>query len=168
MAKIIIIDDEPAMVEVIVTLCREKGHQVYPFNAPSKALEQMDQIQPQVVITFGADGAYGHPDHIAISQLTTAAIVRAADRWRVSKLYYIAWSAGTWMAYQSALKKLTSTVDGVERQASPAADWSITTRIDTRKVWPSVWRAVQCHRTQMSIYKNLADLPAEHHRSGPP
>jgi DNA-binding NtrC family response regulator len=51
MAKIIIIDDEPAMVEVIVTLCREKGHQAFPFNAPSKALEQLDTIQPQVVIT---------------------------------------------------------------------------------------------------------------------
>lgn len=51
MAKIIIIDDEPAMVEVIVTLCREKGHQVFPFNSPSRALEQIDSIQPQVVIT---------------------------------------------------------------------------------------------------------------------
>ena len=36
MAKIIIIDDEPAMVEVIVTLCREKGHQVFPFNSTPK------------------------------------------------------------------------------------------------------------------------------------
>src|SRR3982751_4343607 len=51
MAKIIIIDDEPAMVEVIVTLCRDKGHQVFPFNSAPKAVEQMDQIQPQVVIT---------------------------------------------------------------------------------------------------------------------
>ncbi|MEP7078590.1 MAG: sigma-54 dependent transcriptional regulator [Chthoniobacterales bacterium] len=51
MAKIIIIDDEPAMVEVIVTLCREKGHQVFPFNTPSKAIEQLDSIQPQVVLT---------------------------------------------------------------------------------------------------------------------
>src|SRR6266404_4295440 len=50
MAKIIIIDDEPAMVEVIVTLCREKGHQVFPFNSASKAVEQLDTIQPQVVI----------------------------------------------------------------------------------------------------------------------
>ena len=41
MAKIIIIDDEPAMVEVIVTLCREKGHQVFPFNSAAKAVEQM-------------------------------------------------------------------------------------------------------------------------------
>src|ERR1700726_2730253 len=51
MAKIVVIDDEPAMVEVIVTLCREKGHQVFPFNAPSKAIEQLDVIQPEVVIT---------------------------------------------------------------------------------------------------------------------
>ncbi len=50
MAKIIIIDDEPAMVEVIVTLCRDKGHQVFPFNSAPKAIEQLDEIQPQVVI----------------------------------------------------------------------------------------------------------------------
>jgi two-component system response regulator AtoC len=50
MAKIVIIDDEPAMVEVIVTLCREKGHQVFPFNVAQKAVEQLDTIQPHVVI----------------------------------------------------------------------------------------------------------------------
>src|SRR5947207_1635293 len=50
MAKIVVIDDEPAMVEVIVTLCREKGHQVFPFNSASKAVEQLDSIAPQVVI----------------------------------------------------------------------------------------------------------------------
>ena len=50
MAKIVIIDDEPAMVEVIVTLCREKGHQVFPFNSASKAVEQLDSIAPQVLI----------------------------------------------------------------------------------------------------------------------
>ena len=67
MAKIIIIDDEPAMVEVIVTLCREKGHQVFPFNSAPKAVEQLDAIAPQVVIAddgcgqeeIGYDGARG-------------------------------------------------------------------------------------------------------------
>jgi hypothetical protein len=28
-----------------------------------------------------------------------------------------------------------------------------------QRVWPAVWRRVQCHRTQMSIFKNLARLP---------
>jgi len=30
-------------------------------------------------VTFGPDGGYGHPDHIAVGQLTMAAIVCAAD-----------------------------------------------------------------------------------------
>jgi DNA-binding NtrC family response regulator len=51
MAKIVIIDDEPAMVEVIVTLCREKGHEVFPFNTPAKAVEQLSTIEPHVVIS---------------------------------------------------------------------------------------------------------------------
>ena len=34
-------------------------------------------FRPDVVITFGDDGAYGHPDHIAVSAATTAAFLRA-------------------------------------------------------------------------------------------
>lgn len=37
------------------------------------------RIQPDVIVTFGPEGAYGHPDHIAISQFTTAAMACAAD-----------------------------------------------------------------------------------------
>lgn len=103
---------------------------------------------------------------MAISQLTTAAVVRAADgEYATSKLYYIAWSEQTWAAYQSALKALTSTVDGVKRQVVASPDWMITARIDTSAVSPTVWRAVQCHQTQISIYRNLAGLAPEHHRA---
>ena len=136
-----------------------------PAEAQNAIAGHLRRVQPQVVITFGPEGAYGHPDHVAISQLTAAAIVRAGDGGAVQKLYHIAWGAPTWAAYESALKKLTSTVDGVERRVIPTPDWGITTRIDTRHVWPTVWRAVQCHRTQMSIYRGLAALPDEHHRA---
>ncbi|HMO55644.1 MAG TPA: PIG-L family deacetylase, partial [Tepidiformaceae bacterium] len=37
------------------------------------------EIRPDVVVTFGQDGIYGHPDHIAISQFATAAVLRAAS-----------------------------------------------------------------------------------------
>ena len=43
-------------------------------------------------VAAGPDGVYGHPDHIAICQFTTAAIVHAAARHVVDKLYYLAWS----------------------------------------------------------------------------
>jgi LmbE family N-acetylglucosaminyl deacetylase len=139
---------------------------VPPGVAQLTIADHLCRVRPDVVITFGPDGAYGHPDHIAISQLTTAAVVRAAgDTHPISKLYHIAWSASTWAAYQAALKTLTTRVDGVERQVVLYPDWLITTRIDTSDAWPTVWRAVQCHRTQMSIYKNLATLPPDLHRA---
>lgn len=37
------------------------------------------QFRPHIVLTFGPDGAYGHPDHIAIGQATTTAFQRAGD-----------------------------------------------------------------------------------------
>src|SRR5580700_6888308 len=50
MAKILIIDDEPAMVEVISNLCRDRGHQAFPFSASESALDALPRIDPQLVI----------------------------------------------------------------------------------------------------------------------
>jgi len=50
MARILIIDDEPAMVEVIATLCRDLGHQVFPFNSATRAIEALSGSMPQVVV----------------------------------------------------------------------------------------------------------------------
>ena len=148
-----------------------------PRQAVAAIVGHLRRVRPDVVVTFGPDGAYGHPDHIAISQFTTAAIV-AASRPRVcrrrrrgkrphsvSKLYYIAWPESTWAAYQAAVRRLVSTVDGVERQATPWPDWAITTVIDTTSFWSTVWRAVSCHESQVAAYERLKDLSPEHHQA---
>jgi LmbE family N-acetylglucosaminyl deacetylase len=127
-----------------------------------------------VVVTFGPDGAYGHPDHIAISQFTAAAIVCASDTGydvspgaahRVAKLYNMAWRNDKWEAYQAAFRKLTSMVDGVARRANPWPDWAVTTEIDTGAYWPEVWKAVSCHQTQMSVYERLEQLSEDQQRA---
>src|SRR5262245_10660229 len=74
--------------------------QADPAEAIAKIMGHLRRIKPDVVVTFGPDGAYGHPDHIAICQFTTAAIVEAANPnsfyhrdlapHAVSKLYYMA------------------------------------------------------------------------------
>jgi LmbE family N-acetylglucosaminyl deacetylase len=102
------------------------------------------------VLTFPPDGAYGHPDHIAICQFTTAAVIAAADPEHVtnpgapphavSKLYYFVTSPARWEAYQHIFKRLVSTVDGVERIAHAWPEWEITTRIDTSSPWEIAWR----------------------------
>jgi LmbE family N-acetylglucosaminyl deacetylase len=40
------------------------------------------EFRPDVLITFGPDGGYGHPDHIRISEATTAACFAAGDETR--------------------------------------------------------------------------------------
>jgi LmbE family N-acetylglucosaminyl deacetylase len=135
-----------------------------PHEAIGSIVEHLHRVRPNVVITFGPDGAYGHPDHIAICQFTTAAVVAAAEP-AISKLYYIAWPASAWAAYQSAFKKLTSTVDGIERQVVPWPDWEITTMIDTRRFCQTVWRAISCHESQMAAYTQLQHLSPEHHEA---
>jgi LmbE family N-acetylglucosaminyl deacetylase len=145
-------------------------------DAVTAIVGNIRQARPQVLLTFAPDGAYGHPDHIAISQLATAATVAAADpgygldrgprlgpAHTVSKLYYLAWSGPAWAAYQAAFKKLIANVDGVERQATPWPDWALTTVVDTRQWWPVVWRAVTCHESQVGGYEVLKTLaPAQH------
>ena len=143
-----------------------------PMKATRKIAAHIQRMRPDVVLTFGPDGAYGHPDHIAISQFTTAAVIYAAHPHagepaphQVAKLYYLAWTRKKWDPYQAALKTLTSTVDGVERQANPWPDWAVTTVIDTSRYSSVVWRAVSCHESQMSIYEKLRSLPAEQHQA---
>jgi LmbE family N-acetylglucosaminyl deacetylase len=49
----------------------------------------MRQFDPDTVITFGADGGYGHPDHIVISELTTKAFrALVRDHNRAQRLYH--------------------------------------------------------------------------------
>ena len=126
---------------------------------------ELRRVRPDVVVTFGPDGAYGHPDHVAVSQFTTAAAVATASEHCVSKLYYLAWPRTTWAAYEAAVKKLSCVVDGVDRQAAPWPDWAITTAIDTRAVWPIVWRAVSCHESQLAAYEPLKTLAPEQHEA---
>jgi LmbE family N-acetylglucosaminyl deacetylase len=143
---------------------------VEPTRAIGEIVSHIRRIRPDVVVTFGPEGAYGHPDHIAISQFATAAAMCAADAHyrvddsashRVAKFYYMAWGSEKWAAYQAAFKKLTITVDGTERQATPWPEWAVTTRVDTSAVWRTVWDAVCRHETQMSVYEKLGELSTD-------
>jgi len=145
--------------------------QADPHELSARVARCIREVRPHVVITFGADGGYGHPDHIAISQATTAAILAAASDppgdgpppHVVSKLYWMAWTQSLWRAYQSVFTSLAFMVDGVARSAVPWPDWEVTTELDTRAHWETAWRAVSCHASQIATYERLRELPdAEH------
>lgn len=144
-----------------------------PAEIVPRIVAHLRRVQPQVVVTFDPFGAYGHPDHIAISQFTTAAVVGAADPdyargdappHRAAKLYYMAETQAALAAYEAAFGDLVMQVDGEERRAPGWTPWAITTRVDTSDHAPQTWRAVACHRSQLPGYQALQELPEEHRR----
>ena len=108
---------------------------------------------------------------LAISQFTTAAIIEAANPnslyhrdiapHSVSKLYYLMQTKELLSLYQSIFGDLVMHVDGVERRGSGWPDWMITTRIDAEAYQQIVLRAVGFHKTQLSAYAQLEQLPDE-------
>ena len=141
----------------------------------AKIVGHLRRVKPDVVVTFGPDGAYGHPDHIAICQFTSAALLAAADpatpccselpAHRVSKFYYLVTMQELASVYQSVFGRLSMLVDGVERTQVAWPDWAITTRVETWDYWRTVWQAVCCHQTQLPAYQVLEHVSEDQHRS---
>jgi LmbE family N-acetylglucosaminyl deacetylase len=140
----------------------------HPAEAIAKIAGHLRRVQPDVVVTFGQYGGYGHPDHIAISQFTTAAIVEAANPnspyyrdlapYSVSKLYYMAETQDEFAMYQSIFGDLVMNIDGVKRTAVAWPNWSVTTRINTLSYWRIVLHAICCHQSQLPAYHVLECL----------
>jgi LmbE family N-acetylglucosaminyl deacetylase len=148
--------------------------QANPAEAIGKITRFIRQYQPQVVITFPPDGTYGHPDHIAICQYTSAALVCAADpnyagqdhlpTHRVSKLYYMVDSQELFDAYFGLFGDIRMIIDGVERQGVVWHDWAITTRINGEPHWPVTWQAVNCHKSQLPGFGDMSRITKDQHR----
>src|SRR6185295_2901163 len=51
MAKILVVDDEITMVQMVTELLRAEGHEVLPFNNGNAALEAIEEHTPELVIT---------------------------------------------------------------------------------------------------------------------
>lgn len=145
--------------------------QANPGEAIGRIVPQIRRIQPHVVVTFAHDGAYGHPDHIAISQFTNAAVVCAADAsyvdaenqqpHRVSKLYYFVDSEEIAELFTKYLGAIEFPVDGQVRGEAPWKDWMITTRVDVSSYWKKAWEAILCHTSQLPSLGPLLELPED-------
>jgi N-acetyl-1-D-myo-inositol-2-amino-2-deoxy-alpha-D-glucopyranoside deacetylase len=148
--------------------------QAAPAEAVAKIVGHLRSVQPDVVVTFGPDGAYGHPDHIAICQFTTAAIVEAASSDApchrdlpphcVSKLYYMVASEKLLQAYESVFGEVVMHIDGVERRGVAWPEWAITTRIATREYRQTLWKAILCHESQLAVYRQLEHVSQDYQK----
>jgi len=141
--------------------------QADPEEIIGKIVSHIRRIKPQIVVSFGPDGAYGHPDHIALSQFTNGALVCAADRnfvdvnvqppHRVLKFYHMVDSLDIVSAAIEAFGGISMDVDGVTRHHVGWENWQITTRLDNNKHLDKVQKAIRCHKSQLPGYGPIAE-----------
>jgi DNA-binding NtrC family response regulator len=74
MARILIIDDDPAMVQVVAGLCKEDGHTPIPYASGQKALDFMLGHSPQLVLTDLRMGGVNGMDILRAARLAMPGI----------------------------------------------------------------------------------------------
>ena len=103
-----------------------------PEGLAAQILQVVKATRPQVMLTFGADGLSGHPDHIAIGQAAAEAFRRAED---VAALYTLAVPRS--LAESLGMKQIRA-----------VSDESIALAVDVSTAWEAKMSAIRCHRTQ--------------------
>jgi LmbE family N-acetylglucosaminyl deacetylase len=132
----------------------EDAELAQPPNLESAARQvatRIDELKPDVVVTWGPDGVTGHPDHRAVSNLTTQILQQHGQtRRRPRKLYYVALP-------ESRFAQLAA--NDRFRSFRTVNDSFITTEIDVRDGLTNGWEAIRCHKTQWT-----EEQATDHHR----
>ena len=113
------------------------------------------RFRSDVVITFGEDGLYWHPDHIAMHERTTAAVAALGDT--APALYYMTMAPGRMRAVIDTVaaripaRRAAYSILGVSNaDAFGTAVAPPTLTIDVRPYAARKLAALRCHRTQLA------------------
>jgi N-acetyl-1-D-myo-inositol-2-amino-2-deoxy-alpha-D-glucopyranoside deacetylase len=114
-------------------------------------VEVLGQVRPQVVVSYGPDGGYGHADHVRAHQVTMAAVARMPE---VARVFW-------------AVQPVSAVADGIAAlHAMPGlpfplpepgglpgvANAEVTTQLDVTAHRSAVLAAMRSHRTQVSVW----------------
>jgi N-acetyl-1-D-myo-inositol-2-amino-2-deoxy-alpha-D-glucopyranoside deacetylase len=131
----------------------------------------LERLRPDVVITFGPDGLYWHPDHIAVHERTTAVVAAAGDA--APALYYVTMPPGQMRAVAEQARAGGAVVPGLDNpDAFGALAEPPTLVIEAGGYAARKLAALECHHSQFgaSPIARISDgdaarlLGTEHYR----
>ncbi len=133
-------------------------------EAAGHLIDVVREVRPQVVVTYDANGGYGHPDHIQAHRVAMRAVERAADPgfgdaapWQVAKVY---WNAVPESWLRDGLRRLreagdTTTFEGMDPDADElpmvVPDDQVTTRVEGVDHVEAKLAAMRAHATQITV-----------------
>jgi LmbE family N-acetylglucosaminyl deacetylase len=145
---------------------------VHQGQAVGKLVRLLRELKPQVLITFGSDGIYGHYDHIAVHRWATIAVDLAADSdcfpdpelcepHQVNKVYFRTLAQEQVQAMSEGGKPASVPMDGVPFFFIGRPRDEITTIIDVSDHVQAKLDGIRCHATQVGRHNRFADTPDE-------
>jgi LmbE family N-acetylglucosaminyl deacetylase len=118
---------------------------VSEIEAVNRIMAIVQELRPQVLLTWPPDGLSGHPDHVAVSRWTGLAFQQAAvlESDAPASLYHLVLP-----------RSIADRLGLVHLQTIP--DEAVTLTVDVTPVWEQKLAAVNCHRTQLGVSPIMA------------
>lgn len=122
-----------------------------PAEQTDALVAVLAEMRPQVVVTYGPDGGYGHPDHVRAHQVTMAAVSQVPE---VSRVF---WAVRPVSAVAEGIAALRAMPDLPFPVPEPdglpgVADTEVTTRLDVTAHRAAVLAAMSAHSTQVKVW----------------
>ncbi|MCJ7726431.1 MAG: PIG-L family deacetylase [Acidimicrobiia bacterium] len=149
------------------------------MEAVGRLVRVIRRHRPEVMTCYDPYGGYGHPDHIQVHRIGTAAFFGAADigrfppgdgeePWQPLKLYWSTWPRERSRQARHAMAAMgrISAEEAEEEPDHGAREDDITTRLDIREWFDRKWQAVLAHETQIAADSWFRTLPEEIRREG--
>ncbi len=121
-------------------------------TAAKYLVEVIEEIKPQILITYDEIGGYGHPDHIQAHRIAMRAS-EIAD-WKIQKIYWNTMPKSVLAEGIAKMKEIGSDFFGAESVDDlPFAkdDEFVTTLVDGSKFVDQKLAAMKAHETQIAL-----------------
>ena len=140
-------------------------------TAATRLVSHIRSIRPHVIVTFGPDGLYGHPDHLHMHDVALRAVQLAADPshkgrataepWQTPVLYFATFPREDMLAMFDRPNSPLSSLPEDARANLGTPRSQITHTIDIKPWQVNKLAAIAAHRTQTAEGGPLAGIPPE-------
>jgi len=114
-------------------------------------VEVLDAVRPQVVVTYGPDGGYGHPDHVRAHQVTMAAAAQLPEIARVYWAVHPVTAVAEGIAALTAMPELPFPLPD-DHGLPGVDDAAVSTVLDVTAYRGAVLAAMRAHATQVKVW----------------
>ena len=124
-------------------------HQARLDEAAGNLAAVIRDDRPDVVVTYGEDGVYGHPDHIKAYHVTNAAFdLLEREGWAPTKLYYLAIPRSMMEAFMKQMPEEARQAQNTNMRIAGTPDELVTTRVDVHDYVDQKRKAFAAHVSQ--------------------